>query len=297
VSRPFISLRSILCVLITVIVFPVLAAADDLASTATATDHQNQQKQGTTNNPSMEFDSDYLKAYGTDLKNIVEAPAGWNTSDWITASITTGIAVGLYDNDAKIQKWVLDHKTTTTNNIGDTVTDFGHGKYTPVLLGGMYLYGHVAGDGKIRKTVLLSVESFLLTGVFVQTLKYATHRHRPYTEDGPYAWDGPRLHATNDSYSFPSGHASSAFAVATVIASEYDNTWVPPLAYGIAVITGLNRVSHNAHWSSDVFVSSAIGYFIGKTIVASHQERSENKLGITPMVNKGELGVALTYRF
>lgn len=43
----------------------------------------------------------------------------------------------------------------------------------------MYLYGHIADDSKMRKTVLLTVESVVLTGVFVQTLKYATQRHRP----------------------------------------------------------------------------------------------------------------------
>jgi membrane-associated phospholipid phosphatase len=297
VSNAFLSKYSLLFFLLTVLVIPLLASADELVSTITETDQQSQPKQETMNETSVEFNSDYLKGYVTDLKNIVVAPASWDSSDWITAGIVTGIAVGLYDNDAKIQKWVQNHKTTTTNNIGDNVTFLGFGKYTPVLLGGMYMYGHVADDGKMRKTVLLSVESFVLTGVFVQVLKYSTHRHRPYTEDGPYAWDGPRLHGSNDSYSFPSGHASSAFAIATVIASEYDNYWVPSLAYGIAAITSFNRVSHSAHWSSDAFIGSAIGYFTGKAIVAFNPDNPENKLGLAPMAFDGGLGMVLTYRF
>lgn len=53
--------------------------------------------------------------------------------------------------------------------------------------------------------------------------------------------------------------APKILAVATLIATKYDNSLVRPLFYGIAVITALNRVSNNAHCSSDVFVVSAIG--------------------------------------
>jgi membrane-associated phospholipid phosphatase len=144
---------------------------------------------------------------------------------------------------------------------------------------------------------LLSVESFVLTGVFVQTMKYATHRHRANTGDPPHTFDGPSLHGASSNSSLPSGHASSAFAVATVLASEYDNFIVPPLAYSIAAITALNRVSHNAHWSSDVFVGAAIGYFTGKTIVASHRNGKERGLSLAPMINNGELGMVLNCLF
>ncbi len=277
--------------------FPVFASTDELTSSITVTTRQAREKQNTSNGAPVEFNKDYLKGYGTDFKSLVTSPARWDTADWITATLVTGAAIGLYDNDAKIQKWALDHKTTTTNNIGDEITDFGHGKFTPVILGGMYLYGHVADDGKMRKTVLLSIESFVLTGVFVQTIKYTTHRHRPNTDAPPHTFDGPSLQGTNSNSSLPSGHASSAFAVATVIASEYDNIIVPTLAYGIATITALNRVTHNAHWSSDAFIGAAIGYFTGKAIVASHRNGKQGDLSLTPIVSDGLTGMTLSYRF
>jgi len=298
VSKAFFSKYCIICSLITAFVFPAFATADELTSTMTVTGQQDQPNQVTRKETTVEFNKAYFKGYVTDLTNIVTAPARWDSSDWITAGIITGITVGLYENDAKIQKWVLEHKTTTTNNIGDETTDFGHGKYTPVILGGMYLYGHVADDGKMRETALLSVESFVLTGIFVQVTKRLTHRHRPNTGDPPDTFDGPGLHSTSATSSLPSGHASSAFAVASVIASEYDNVIVPPLVYSIAAITALNRVSHNAHWSSDVFVASAMGYFTGKFIVASHRNNRESDLSLAPMImNNGELGMVLTHRF
>lgn len=182
---------SILVCLMTSFTFPVFASTDELTSSITVTTRQAREKQNTSNGAPVEFNKDYLKGYGTDFKSLVTSPARWDTADWITATLVTGAAIGLYDNDAKIQKWALDHKTTTTNNIGDEITDFGHGKFTPVILGGMYLYGHVADDGKMRKTVLLSIESFVLTGVFVQTIKYTTHRHRPNTDAPPTPLTAP----------------------------------------------------------------------------------------------------------
>jgi hypothetical protein len=242
------------------------------------------------------LDRDYFKGYVTDFVSIVTSPASWDGSDWLTAAAVTGVTVGLYENDAKIQKWALERKTSTTDRIGDAATEVGHGFYTPVLLGGMYLYGHFADDAKMRKTVLLSADSFVLTGVFVQTLKNATGRHRPYTGDGPRAFDGPGLHQPAK-LSFPSGHASSAFAVATVIASEYDNIVVPTLAYGVATITALNRVWHNAHWSSDTFVASAIGYFTGKAVVSAHRGGGSSRLGLVPVIEENGAAMILTYQY
>jgi len=277
-------------------VTPVFASQNESASPAEADPGTGQRSEAPQEAP-VEFNKAYFKGYVTDLKSIVISPARWDSTDWITATVVTGIAVGLYENDAKIQKWVLDHRTDSTNSIGDKVTELGFGKYTPVLIGGMYLYGHFAEDGKMRKTALLSVESFVLTGIFTQVLKYSTHRHRPDTGDPPHTWDGPSLDRSGSTMSFPSGHASSSFAIATVIASEYDNYLVPPLAYSVAAITALNRVSHNAHWSSDVFVGSAIGYFTGKAVVASHRNGKETRLSLAPMMIDGNLGSVMTYRF
>jgi membrane-associated phospholipid phosphatase len=277
---------------------PVFASADETASSPTSTVREDILPQPATNEIPVEFNKDYIKGYFTDFTNILTSPARWDASDWLTATLVTGVAVGLYENDEKIQRWIQDHKTTTMSEIGDNVTDLGHGKYTPVVIGGMYLYGYLADDGKARKTALLSVESFILTGVFVQTLKYSTRRHRPNTGDPYHTFDGPSRHSTTANSSFPSGHSSSAFAVATVIASEYDNTAVQILAYGVATISALNRVMHNAHWSSDTAVGAAIGYFTGKAIVASHRGGKDGIVKVAPVIMEGgDPGIALVFGF
>ncbi len=284
------------CILIILGAFPAFAETDGAIPPTVITAQDVQPKRETQAGSSVDLNKAYFMGYVTDFKDIVTSPVRWETSDWLTAAVVTGIGVGLYQNDTKIQKWVLDHKTSTTNKIGDDVTYLGSGILTIPVVGGLYLYGHFAGDGKATETALLSVESFIMTGVFVQALKRTTGRHRPYTGDPYNTWDGPTLSSSKDS--FPSGHASSAFAVATVIAEEYDNYIVPPLAYTVAAITALNRVSHNAHWSSDIFIGSAIGYFTGKAIVASHAGGRQSRVSFAPMIDDaGGLGMVVTYKF
>ena len=63
--------------------------------------------------------------------------------------------------------------------------------------------------------------------------------------------------------SFPSGHATAAFAVATVMARRYgQHKWVPWVAYGVAGLISISRVPNMAHFPSDVFLGAALGYTI-----------------------------------
>ncbi len=244
----------------------------------------------------VKLNKEYFKGYITDTEDILTSPARWEKSDWITASIMTGIAAGLYVNDQKIKDWVQRNKNTTTTDIVRNAQRIG--TVSVGALGVLYLYGYATDSDKAQKTVLLSVESFVITGLLVQTLKFATHRHRPYTGDPYNTWDGPSFDNNTGHTSFPSGDASSAFAIATVVATEYDNyVIVPPLAYGVATAIALGRVHNNGHWSSDVFVASAIGYFTGKAVVKSHSSEAKDNLTLIPVTDGKNVDLLLTYRF
>lgn len=83
-------------------------------------------------------------------------------------------------------------------------------------LGVFYLYSYIFEDKKLKKTALISLESFVISGIFITAIKFMGHKHRPSTGDPYDTWDGPCFSTAHPS--FPSGHSSSAFAVATVIA-------------------------------------------------------------------------------
>lgn len=215
----------------------------------------------------LKLNRDYFEGYISDIKSILISPSHWQRSDWIKASLIVGITAGLYTQDQKIQDWAQENRSIASDKISEFAKPFGDGRYTLPGLGALYLYSHFLEDKKAQRTALLSLESFVVSGIFVQVIKFSGHRHRP-SSGAPYnRWDGPNFSPSN--LSFPSGHASSAFAIATVIASEYrDKAFIRPLAYGIATLTTLSRVNDNAHWASDVFFGAIVGYFTAKAIIA-----------------------------
>jgi len=239
----------------------------------------------------VELNGDYFKGYLTDTGNILTSPARWNRSDWLKASLVMGVAVGLYTQDDHIQRWVQKHKNTTTENL---VKDTGKLAVISIsALAGLGAYGFISSDDKAMTKFLASTESFVITSIFVQGLKRTTGRHRPYTGDPHDTWSG--FTSKGDYFSFPSGDASSAFALASVVAGEYDNMIVPPLVYGVSTLIALKRVHNNGHWSSDVFVGSALGYFTGKAVLASHAKQSN--LSFAPLMDGKGRGVLISCRF
>lgn len=244
----------------------------------------------------LNLNMDYWKGYISDTKTLITSPSHWDSSDWIKASLFVGITAGLYAFDEDIQDWVQKNRNSTSDKISRFAKPFGEGIYTLPPLGILYLYGHLSDDKKAKRTALLSLESFVVTGIFTQTVKFTGHRHRPSSADSSKRWDGPGFSTSN--LSFPSGHTSSAFAIATVIASEYEDEFlIPTLSYGIATLTALSRVNDNSHWASDVFFGAGIGYFTGKAIVHLHSDKKDKRLTIFPVINGQYTGLLAVYNY
>lgn len=66
----------------------------------------------------------------------------------------------------------------------------------------------------------------------------------------------------SDNKSFPSGHASMAFAVARSIDKEFrkDNIWIPIAGYAAATAVGIERVASDRHHWYDVAAGAALGF-------------------------------------
>ncbi len=238
---------------------------------------------------------EYLTGYWSDTKNIMTSPGRWDSSDWTAAAIVAGATAGLFTQDDNIKTWVQKNKTNTSSRLADDAATMYI--YSFPAMAGLGLYGYLAADQKAQSTFLLGAESALVTAAFVQTLKRSTGRHRPYTGDSHDTWSGPTFSGHNDRLSFPSGDASTAFAMASVVASEYDNPVVPALVYTASTLVAFERVHKNAHWSSDVFLGSAIGYFTGKSIVRYHRDGKEHDLSVIPLMDVRGPGFVMTLRY
>jgi membrane-associated phospholipid phosphatase len=68
-----------------------------------------------------------------------------------------------------------------------------------------------------------------------------------------------------------------AFAMASVVADEYDDWRVDALSYGTAAAVGLSRVYQDRHWASDVMGGATLGIAVGKWC----RRRAARKDGLT----------------
>ncbi len=125
---------------------------------------------------------------------------------------------------------------------------------------------------EVRTKARLAGEAVAGSEILATVMKLAIRRVRPATLQpernfsGTYFENkGPALRAAG---SFPSGHAITAFSVATIVARRYGNhKWVPYVSYGLAALVGFSRVSLSAHFISDVFVGGALGYSVSRFAV------------------------------
>ncbi len=144
-----------------------------------------------------------------------------------------------------------------------------------ILVAPLVLYGagFIRKDSKMTRTALLAGEAVADAEILTEVFKPALSRWRPsaISPNGnfadTFAEGGNRFSSAHSS--FPSGHAITAFAVATVISRRYGQhrRWVPILAYGGAAVIGFSRLTLSAHYTSDVFVGGALGYSISRFAV------------------------------
>jgi len=243
-----------------------------------------------------DFGASYWKSYLSDTGRIILSPRGWDRSSWFEAAGLTGLAAGLYALDPSIRSEAQEIRGDATDDAAGSVRLLGDGKFVLPPLGALYLYGYISSDVKACQTVRLGLESFVLSGTFTALIKSTCHRARPSESGSARQWDGPGL--SNRQLSFPSGHSTVAFALATTIATQYGNHWfVPPLCFSMASLTALSRINDNQHWASDVFVGSAVGYFTARAIARFHGTGDKDKISLYPSLGRDGAGLMLQSRF
>jgi membrane-associated phospholipid phosphatase len=136
-----------------------------------------------------------------------------------------------------------------------------------------YLFGRATGNARARETGLLGGEALIDGALVFTALKNISQRPRPTIDDAHAEFfDG--------GHSFPSGHATSAWALATVIANEYhERRAVQVVAYGLASAVSVSRYTGRKHFLSDILVGSAIGYGIGRYVYKTHHDASLDATG------------------
>jgi len=178
----------------------------------------------------------------------------WSLDSAITLGIGGAAALAVHPIDDDVQQKF--EESTRLEDFFDAGNVYGS---FAVQLGGafgVYTIGRLGGHAHLSTLGADLIRAQLLTVGYTQALKFATHRERP---------DG------SNSQSFPSGHASAAFATANVIRRHYGWGW-GSLGYGLAAYVASARLAHDRHYLSDVVFGAALGIAGGRTVTVSHDK-------------------------
>jgi membrane-associated phospholipid phosphatase len=129
-----------------------------------------------------------------------------------------------------------------------------------VLLAGL---AHAGGACRLCHAALLGAVAFASAGLVEFSVKHLLGRYRPDADMPVLAVLGPSF--VPDVDSFPSGHATSVFAVATVFATFYPRlAWV---LYPPAAAIAIGRVYLERHYVSDIVGGAMIGMVVAFAII------------------------------
>ena len=162
------------------------------------------------------------------------------------------------------------------------------------MVGGFLAVGALSGnDNTLETGEDMFSASLIASGIVTPTIKLVFGRARPRNNMGvDYFRPFSNLNA-----SFPSGHTTEAFALASVIAGHY-SPWFGYTAYGLAGMVGLARTYHDAHFASDVLAGAMIGTAVGRAVVRYNDERrGHSKVVLVPQLAPGMVGVQVAGEF
>ncbi|WP_207477217.1 phosphatase PAP2 family protein [Arenibaculum pallidiluteum] len=118
----------------------------------------------------------------------------------------------------------------------------------------LWLLGRERNRPKLEAAGRLGLVSVVGTALAIDAVKLAMGRERPDAGAGPDSWRrGVR------SRSFPSGHAGTVFAAATVAAIMAEDVALGGTAYATAMLLAWSRMLCDRHWLSDVVAGAALG--------------------------------------
>jgi len=197
------------------------------------------------------------------LAAINAAAQGGGVKWWQPVLVAGAIATASLA-DRGVNDWVQDHRTPQSD---DVATVFRYGGEPVVVFGisgGIVLAGTIAGRDDVQRSggrVLLSVIAAEVSSI---VLKASAGRYRPAETDNPYIFKPFSGHD-----SFPSGHTTMAFALATSLSNEIHNGWVSAALFTFATGTAWSRLNDERHWFSDVLGGATVG-ISAATIVSRH---------------------------
>jgi membrane-associated phospholipid phosphatase len=246
--------------------------------------------------------SQYLKSYWHSGLTVISQPLHYDWKDW---TVFGGVAAAttlafVYDDEVySLVDKSLNH--SRSENISKYTDVFGEEYFILPSVALTYAFCSISDNCRLKNLSLAALQSFVYAEVVSAGLKVLTCRLRPseFNSQRPTAnsqtWLGP--FKSFESTSFPSGHAMRSFALATTVAGFYpDKKWIGIVSYSLAMMTSVGRVISKEHWTSDVIVGAALGYFIGRGVVKFNEKIGNiSSVEIQPIATNYGLGVVINF--
>jgi membrane-associated phospholipid phosphatase len=163
--------------------------------------------------------------------------------------------------DRSFREEAQEHRSNTTNSMAKLGNTLGEWRIVAPALSAGYLAGEIAGSRDLKRVMLHAGAAAALATGISSSLKYTIGRTRP-----PVAGDPDQFRPFSGSNSFPSGHTAVAFAIATSIADETDDSWSDIVLYSAATLTAMSRINDDRHWTSDVLIGGLIGHLSARWV-------------------------------
>jgi membrane-associated phospholipid phosphatase len=202
-----------------------------------------------------------------------------NIAPFLAGGVATG-AASFLDADAR---------SAATGQLGwsDSFETAGGPVYSTLFVAGMFTAGRLAHGTRFRAMTYDMLDAAIVNFGYTEVLKLAVGRERPNGQDNK---------------SFPSGHTSNAFAMASVAQGHYGWKLGVP-AYLLAGVMGASRIHEDKHWLSDVVAGAALGWVVGRTVVRVNSRSLERvassgaTLSVAPIVARHARGLQMSLAF
>jgi membrane-associated phospholipid phosphatase len=187
----------------------------------------------------------------------------------VGVAATTGLALAL---DQTLRNQIHD----PTDSFGRTASDIGNAQGSvfvyPTLLA-LSVAGKLIPAKGLYGVSSRALKSVIVGGAAGMLIKFVVGRERPTISPDNSLNFHPISLKDN---SFPSGHTTVAFALATSFARETHNKIFDVVFFSLATLTAYSRMHDDKHWSSDVVFGAGLGILSARFV---HRREARILLG------------------
>lgn len=215
-------------------------------------------------------------ASASEIVNDLKSPWRKDVRDWVLGgAIATGLLVAF-------EKQIVDPTQQELNEdkpLGPfaKIGDYG-GRFYPNAIYSLGMLGAywATGDKKYgqHSWVMFKASAYAISASTL--LKYTIHENRPNGDNNQ---------------SFPSGHATSAFAFATTVIARHDFFPYGVSALALATLTAVSRMNDNYHYLHDVVAGATIGTAFGLGVGRQISEDVQ----VVPVYSRDLMGIAVAW--